>query len=82
MAKTEKSEIICPGAAYLKGTPTIEEKVCPDCGEKLEIFSNENHVKCKCGFIAYNDVQNCIKWCAYARKCVGDDIYEQFMERR
>lgn len=77
-----KSDIICPGSAYIKGTPTLAEKNCPNCGEKLEIFSNEIQVTCKCGFIAYNDIQSCIKWCMYARDCVGDEIYEKFTENK
>ena len=37
-------------------TPTIEEKICPNCGSIIEIFSIDTEVACeKCGFIAYND---------------------------
>ena len=33
-------------------TPTIHEKVCPQCGEIIELFSIDTEVKCeKCGFI-------------------------------
>jgi hypothetical protein len=70
----------CPGAAGLRGTPTITEKVCPQCGNIIEIFSIDAHVVCECGFVAYNDTQNCIKWCAYASECVGEEIYDRFME--
>jgi hypothetical protein len=31
---------------------------------------------CECGFVAYNDAQNCVQWCEYARECVGDEMYE------
>lgn len=44
-------------------TPTIIEKVWPQCG-----------------FIAYNDTLSCVLWCQYARKCVGDEMYEHMME--
>ena len=70
----------CPGAANLKGTPEIKLKICPECGKEIEIFSNDTRAQCECGFIAYNDSQSCIKWCAYAKECVGDEIYEKFME--
>ena len=62
-------------------TPTIHEKVCPQCGETIELFSVDTQVACeKCGFIAYNDTLSCVQWCEYARKCVGDEMYEKMME--
>ncbi len=62
-------------------TPTIEEKICPNCGSIIEIFSIDTEVPCeKCGFIAYNDKLSCVQWCQYARKCVGDVAYEQLMK--
>jgi transposase len=67
----------CPGAAKLRGTPTITDKICPECGREIELFSIDAYVKCDCGFVAYNDAQSCINWCKYARECVGDDIYER-----
>jgi hypothetical protein len=65
----------CPGAASLRGTPTITEKICPECGREIEIFSVDAYVTCECGFVAYNDAQSCVKWCKHARECVGDEIY-------
>jgi hypothetical protein len=41
------------------------------CGREIEIFSVDTHVVCECGFVAYNDTQSCIRWCRYARECVG-----------
>ena len=70
----------CPGAATLRGTPTITEKNCPECGREIEIFSIDTHVVCECGFIAYNDTQSCIKWCQHAKECVGEEVYNKFME--
>lgn len=62
-------------------TPTIEEKRCPQCGSVIEIFSTDTQVACeKCGFVAYNDSLSCVQWCKYARKCVGDEMYEHMME--
>lgn len=62
-------------------TPTLNEKVCPQCGNIIEIFSIDTEVACdKCGFIAYNDDLSCVQWCQYARKCVGDAMYEHMME--
>ncbi|MDR0469445.1 MAG: hypothetical protein LBH09_05675 [Peptococcaceae bacterium] len=72
----------CPGAAMLRGAPSIKIKICPECGREIEIFSIDTHIVCECGFIAYNDTQSCIQWCAYARECVGDTIYNAFMESK
>ena len=67
----------CPGASDIR-TPTITLKVCPECGEEIEIFSNEMQVKCSnCGFTVYNDVEACIQWCKYAEECVGDEVYKK-----
>ena len=62
-------------------TPTLHEKVCPKCGNIIEIFSIDTQVACDhCGFVAYNDTLSCVQWCEYARKCVGDEMYERMME--
>ncbi len=62
-------------------TPTLHEKICPNCGEIIELFSIDTQVACDhCGFIAYNDTLSCVQWCAHARKCVGDEMYEHMME--
>ena len=34
----------------------------------------------KCGQVIYNDTLSCVQWCQYARKCVGDEMYEHMME--
>jgi hypothetical protein len=67
----------CPGAVNIRGTPTLEEKACPKCGESIEIFSVDMQAQCKCGFVAYNEIQNCVNWCKYARECVGEEAYER-----
>ena len=70
----------CPGAARLR-QPTIEEKVCPVCGNSIEMFSTDVTATCdQCGFIAYNDAQNCIEWCKYAKQCIGEELYNKLME--
>ena len=62
-------------------TPTIHEKICPQCGNVIELFSIDTQVACdRCGFVAYNDTLSCVQWCAYARKCVGDEMYEKMMD--
>ena len=62
-------------------TPTIHEKICPQCGSVIEIFSIDTEVACdKCGFIAYNDTLSCVQWCQYAKQCVGEEMYNKMME--
>lgn len=61
-------------------TPTIHEKICPQCGSVIELFSIDTQVACEnCGFVAYNDTLSCVQWCAYAKKCVGEEMYEKMM---
>ena len=62
-------------------TPTLHEKICPNCGNVIELFSIDTQVACDvCGFVAYNDTLSCVQWCEYARKYVGDEMYEKMME--
>ena len=62
-------------------TPTIHEKICPRCGEIIEMFSIDTEMACEnCGFVAYNDTLSCVQWCKYAKKCVGEEMYNHMME--
>ena len=73
--------MIMDGCQGKPRTPTIEDRICPNCGNPIEIFSTDTEVACdKCGFVVYNDKLSCVQWCKYARKCVGDQMYEQMME--
>ena len=61
-------------------TPTIIEKICPQCGSVIEMLSIDTEMACEnCGFVAYNDQLSCVQWCAYAKKCVGEEMYEKMM---
>ena len=73
--------MIMDGCQGKPRTPTIMEKICPQCGEEIEMFSIDTEVACEnCGFVAYNDTLSCVQWCKYARQCVGDDMYEHMMK--
>ncbi len=62
-------------------TPTIIEKVCPKCGNVIELFSIDTEMACEhCGFVAYNDTLSCVQWCKYAKQCVGEEMYAHMME--
>jgi len=72
--------MIMEGCQARPKTPTIIEKNCPQCGKLIEMFSIDTQMPCEhCGFVAYNDTLSCVQWCQYARKCVGDEMYEQMM---
>lgn len=59
---------------------TLKERVCPQCGNIIEIFSVDTEVTCEhCGFVAYNDTLSCVQWCQYAKQCVGEEMYEAMM---
>jgi len=73
----------CPGAGNIKGTPTLEIKVCPKCQNEVELFSTDVQVECKnCGFTVYNNIQSCVQWCESARECVGEEMYERLKGKR
>ena len=62
-------------------TPTIHEKICPQCGNLIEMFSIDTSMPCEhCGFVAYNDTLSCVQWCAHAKQCVGEEMYNAMME--
>lgn len=70
----------CPGAVNISGTPTLKTKNCPECGMEVELFSSDLQQVCsKCGFVIYNNIISCIRWCKSARECVGDEMYEKLM---
>jgi len=72
----------CPGAANIR-TPTLTIRKCPQCGEEVELFSNDVSVKCsRCGFVIYNDIASCVQWCRHARECVGEEMYRKLTEKK
>lgn len=72
----------CPGAANIR-TPTLAIRKCPQCGEEVEVFSNDISVRCsRCGFTVYNDVLSCVRWCRFARECIGEEAYRHLTAKR
>ncbi len=66
-----------------QGKPQIRimEKICPQCGNEIEIFSIDTEAVCEnCGFTIYNDTLTCAQWCKYAREFFGDEAYEALMK--
>lgn len=59
---------------------TIMEKPCPQCGHEIEIFSIDTQMVCEhCGFVIYNDTLSCVQWCAHAKECVGEQMYDSLL---
>ena len=52
---------------------------CPNCGYKIEIFSDEIKVKCpKCKVLACKErLPSCVDWCKMARECVGEEKWRR-----
>ena len=58
-------------------------KKCPQCGKKVEVFSNDLKVTCdNCGFVIYNDIISCVQWCKYAKECVGEEMYRKLVGKK
>ena len=58
------------------------EKICPQCGNVVEVFSCDTEVACdNCGFVIYNEALTCARWCRYAESCLGTDLYGFLKER-
>ncbi len=57
----------------------IEILKCPDCGYKVEIFSDEVKVHCpKCkGLVCRQRLPSCVDWCKIARDCIGEGRWKQ-----
>ena len=73
--------MIMSGCQGKPRTPTILEKICPQCGHEIEMFSIDSQRACEhCGFVAYNDSLSCVQWCQYAKLCVGEEMYEHMMK--
>ena len=75
--------MFCPGAKLLR-QPKPEMIPCPTCGEEVEIWSDEIRGFCpNCKRTVIKDTNaSCLDWCRYGKECVGEDIYNQYMENR
>ncbi len=61
----------------------IQEKVCPNCGNVVELMSSDVFVPCEvCGFTVYSDLMECVQRCSKAKECVGEAYYERLMAAR
>ena len=66
-------EMSCPGRESRK----LDSRVvrCPRCGAHVEIFSDEQKVRCRCGELILREaLPSCIQWCPAAERCLGEVI--------
>jgi HD superfamily phosphodiesterase len=73
----------CPGAKNLK-TPSPENIRCPFCFYELETWTDEVKAKCpNCKkTVVRKQKQSCLDWCKYARACLGDNAYKNYIENK
>ncbi len=83
MGVIEVDHTFCPGAKLLR-QPAPEEIPCPTCGQEVEIWTDEIRGFCSnCKRIVLKDSStSCLDWCKYGKDCVGEDVYNQYMENR
>lgn len=73
----------CPGAKILK-QPEPQDIKCPFCDYELEIWTDEIKVKCPhCQkIIIRKQTASCLDWCKYAKDCVGDTVYKNYLQNK
>ncbi|MBI4321933.1 MAG: hypothetical protein HY675_25850 [Chloroflexi bacterium] len=69
---------ICPGSTSLK-SPMPEYTPCPNCGEEVEIWTDEIKTTCSnCKTTVFKDRKmSCIDWCQFAKDCFGEVEYNR-----
>jgi DNA-directed RNA polymerase subunit RPC12/RpoP len=71
----------CPGSVAVR-EPKPETIYCTHCGGELEIWTDERMVRCRnCGTPVMKERgASCLDWCKMARACVGDAVYDKYLE--
>ena len=74
----------CPGAKRFR-QPEQEIIECPRCKEDVEIWTDEIKAycpKCKMTVLRKAAYPSCLDWCKYAKECVGDKVYKQYLKNK
>lgn len=73
----------CPGATNIREVKP-EDIDCPQCGEQVEIWSDELTARCRhCGaLVSREQGPSCIDWCAFAEECIGTDKYRRLKKEK
>jgi Fe-S-cluster-containing dehydrogenase component len=64
-------EMSCPG----RRSRNLDSQIvrCGECGSPVEIFSDEQKARCRCGKVILRDaLPTCISWCPAAERCLGE----------
>lgn len=79
----DKIPFECPGSKIIR-QPQPEFIKCPFCSEEVEIWTDEIKATCpKCKKVIVRDqATSCLEWCSYAKECVGDEVYNNFMKNK
>jgi HD superfamily phosphohydrolase YqeK len=75
--------MFCPGARFLR-QPKPQMYSCPTCGAEVEIWSDEIRGYCSnCKRTVLKDADSsCLDWCEYGKGCVGEEMFNRYMENR
>ncbi len=73
----------CPGSKGLR-QPTPKDIKCPNCLKDVEIWSDEIKAMCPhCKtIIMQNQAMSCVEWCKFAKDCVGEQLYDKYMQNK
>lgn len=73
----------CPGAQKFR-KPQPEFMKCPFCGAEVEIWTDEVKATCpNCKKIVTRQQDlSCVDWCKYAKECLGDECYTNYMKNK
>jgi len=73
----------CPGSQFFS-QPHPESIKCVFCGAEIEIWSDEVKAKCpKCKKTVMRDQgASCLDWCKYAKQCLGDKLYKEYIKNK
>ncbi len=73
----------CPGSKNLR-QPKPEYVKCASCGQEVEIWTDEVKTAClNCkAVVMRQDQTSCLEWCKYAKECVGEAAYNNFLKNK
>ena len=73
----------CPGASLFR-KPQPEFIKCPFCKSEVEIWTDEIKAKCPAckKIVARGQDLGCLDWCKYAKECVGEEAYNNYLRNR
>ncbi len=81
----------CPGQGLNRNNPEdiISYEKCPNCDYEIEFFFDDKKRKCNdCETVVYKDLQKlindyaCVGWCPEAARCLGPEIYSQYIDAK